>query len=173
MDYRSRIGAFLDSTDKPISPLGKRFDQARGFGIVPERFAQFLHRVIQALIEVDEGVGGPDSPLQLFAGHNVTGALKQCAQELERLNLQFDPEAVAMQFARPEPDFEITEANDFLCGCVHGRLSCQLVLELAERPGPNNRRLFCPKTAAKSIAYALICGTGKEQRQEIDPLRGR
>jgi hypothetical protein len=52
------------------------------------------------LIEINECICGPDFSLELFAAYNIAGTLKQRAEKLERLNLQFDPQAVAAQFAR-------------------------------------------------------------------------
>jgi hypothetical protein len=40
------------------------------FGRITESGAEFLDRSIQAVLEVHEGIGGPEAGAQLFAGHD-------------------------------------------------------------------------------------------------------
>jgi hypothetical protein len=60
----------------------------RGAGIircVPKGFADAVHGGIQAVLEVSEGVGGPEFLLQLFAGDQFSGAKEQGLEDLEGL----------------------------------------------------------------------------------------
>lgn len=42
------------------------------------------------MVEVDEGAGGPDALLNLFAGDELTGTLEKQLQNLNRLTSQTD-----------------------------------------------------------------------------------
>lgn len=80
-------------------------------GIVPQRFPQFLYGVVQAMVEIYKCVRRPDSLLKFFASHYFAGVLQQNLEDLEGLNLQFDPDAMFMQFTRTKVSFKVAEAN--------------------------------------------------------------
>jgi hypothetical protein len=46
-------------------------DEARIIGRIPQRLAQLLDRRVDAVLELDEGVGRPQRLLQFFAGDNL------------------------------------------------------------------------------------------------------
>jgi hypothetical protein len=58
------------------------------------------------MIEVDEGVGGPEPALQLVPGHYLAGTFQQHGKNLERLFLQSDPGPVTFQLSSLEIYFE-------------------------------------------------------------------
>jgi len=64
---------------------------------------------VEAAIEVDEGVLGPELFLELVAGDHAALLLKQGSQYLERLGLQVQADAVLAQLAYVQIDFKWTE----------------------------------------------------------------
>ena len=67
----------------------------RGVSAVsPKRFPQPLDGIVDAVIEIDEGVGRPHSLAKFFAGYNVPWVFQQNLQDLERLFLQPDLRSV-------------------------------------------------------------------------------
>ena len=65
----------LDRSDKAVAAAGKRLDIARGFGGIAEHFAKPRDGVVKAMVEIDEGVGGPNLVAKLLAGHDIAGAV--------------------------------------------------------------------------------------------------
>ena len=59
--------------DEAIPAFGNGFDIKRLVGGVAEGFAQLHDRRIQAMVEIDKRVGGPERPLQVFAGNQFPG----------------------------------------------------------------------------------------------------
>ena len=64
------------------------------------------------MVEVDEGVGGPELLLQLFARNHFAGAFEQQRQNLEGLALQAQLHAALAQFACAEIELEHSKARD-------------------------------------------------------------
>ena len=72
------------------------------------------------MIELDYGVIGPKPLLDVFAGQQLTIALQQHAEDLERLLLQAcDPLALA-QFTRAQVYFESSKAHAVWQRVSHG-----------------------------------------------------
>ena len=88
--------------DEPVSPAGQGFDVARSAGGVSQGFAKARDGVVQAVIEIDEGFGGPDLGAKLLAGHELAGAVQQSCQDLNRLALQAELDAGLSQLGSPE-----------------------------------------------------------------------
>ena len=63
------------------------------------------------MIEIDEGVGGPQPVAKLFPGHRLTGPLEQHRQNLKRLLLKPEPHAVFPQLAGSKIDLEYAETE--------------------------------------------------------------
>lgn len=63
------------------------------------------------MVEIHEGVRRPDAFLELFTGNHLTGLLEQDLQNLEGLNLQFDPCAALSQLTRTCIDIKVAEAD--------------------------------------------------------------
>ena len=63
--------AGIDAGDETIAPTGKGFDVAGFLGGVAQRCAQSLNRVINAVVEVDEGVRRPDFLTQFVPGDDL------------------------------------------------------------------------------------------------------
>src|SRR6266566_1384508 len=59
--------------DKPVSAPRQRFDIARLLGGVAEHLPQAGNRIVEAMVEIDESVGGPNLRSQLFASNQIAG----------------------------------------------------------------------------------------------------
>ena len=53
-----------------------------------QHLAELANGDVEAVIEVDESVGGPDYPPQLVACHHLAGVFQQGIQDQERLILE-------------------------------------------------------------------------------------
>ena len=80
---------------KAESALGNGLNEAGSVGVVAQGVAQLSNRDIQAVVEFDECVFGPQLAAQFFAGDNFAWALKEQNQKSERLLLKFDADALA------------------------------------------------------------------------------
>src|SRR5262249_13788103 len=80
-------GGFLlvDWCDEPVATARNRLDESRIVGGIAKRLAQLVYGGVQAVVVVDEGVGGPPALAQIFAAYQFPGALEQVQQKLERL----------------------------------------------------------------------------------------
>src|ERR1017187_1771583 len=75
----------LDRSNEPVSTASQLFDIARIGGGISQRLAHLIDRGVEAVVEVDKSVGGPELLLQLFARDHFTRPLQQQGQHLERL----------------------------------------------------------------------------------------
>src|SRR5579884_3405628 len=100
----------LDRCNETVASARLGFDETRVRGGVAQRFAQLVDSSIQAVVEIDEGIGGPEAVAEVFAGDDIARALEQDNQYLERLFLELDFAAIAKEFARADIGFEDSEA---------------------------------------------------------------
>jgi hypothetical protein len=63
------------------------------------------------MVEVDKGIGRPNLGPKFVASHDVTWAIQQGRQYLERLALQVEPYPTFSEFARTKVQFEDVEAK--------------------------------------------------------------
>jgi len=70
--------------------------------------------VVEAVLKIDEGIGRPQALLKFVPRNNVTPAFKQYLEDVERLVLKLDPDAVFAQFACAQIQLENVEADRFL-----------------------------------------------------------
>ena len=100
-----RIAAILripwmgNGSDEAIALPGDGLDIERLVGRVAQGLAELHDRSIQAVIEVDEGVGWPEVLAQLLARDHLPGVFKQQEQNARRLFAQLDESAIAAQFS--------------------------------------------------------------------------
>jgi hypothetical protein len=95
--------------NKTVPAASYGFDVSRFFGGVVEGGAQAVNRCVQTVVEINEGIGGPDSFLKFFAGCNLTRIFQQRLQNQERLLLQTYANASSAKLARPMIEFVIPE----------------------------------------------------------------
>jgi len=64
-------------SDESVSAAGEGFDVAGSGGGISQGFADLVDGGVETVVEVDEGVGGPEFLLQLFAGDDLAGMVQQ------------------------------------------------------------------------------------------------
>jgi hypothetical protein len=84
----------------------------RGVRGVVQNFAKPIHRGVEAVVEVNKRIIGPQPALEFLAGDQFAGALQQRDQYLQGLFLQPDLYALLAKLPRPEINFENSEAKD-------------------------------------------------------------
>ena len=77
--------AVLHGRHQPIAASRDGLDVARSVGGIAEDVAKPLHGGIEPVLEIDEGVAGPQALSQLVAGDEVPGTLDQRQQHLQGL----------------------------------------------------------------------------------------
>ena len=76
---------------------------------IAQSLAEFVDRLVDTLVEVDEGVVRPQPGAQFFPGDQFAGSVDQRTQDIERLALQLDAGPVFADFPGNEIDVEHTE----------------------------------------------------------------
>jgi hypothetical protein len=99
----------FDWCDKSVSAARDGLDPARALAAIPKHLPKFVNGPIQAPIEIDERVGGPEPLLKLFPGYNFSRPLEQKQQHLKWLLL--DPEFDALPAQLTTMHFENTETH--------------------------------------------------------------
>src|SRR5438128_1696656 len=91
-DFPATCRAFCREhrTYEAIPPARQGFDKTGIVRAVTERFAQFVDGFVESVLEVDEGVGGPEPVLQLFAGDHLAWPFKEYRQHFKRLAVELD-----------------------------------------------------------------------------------
>jgi hypothetical protein len=76
------------------------------------------------VIEIHEGVSGPQRLAKLLSGDDVAGALNQRGQNLQGLVLESDADTVLVQLSRPKIHFKIAKADSprVWFGCLHRKI---------------------------------------------------
>jgi hypothetical protein len=77
-------------------------DEARRVGGVAQRLSQLIDRRVQAVVEVNEGIGRPDLGAKLFPIYYFARVTEQDSENAKGLFLQFDPQALLMKFPRTQ-----------------------------------------------------------------------
>jgi hypothetical protein len=88
-----------NGSDEAIAFSGYGFDVERLVGRIAQSFPELHNRSIQAVIEIDEGIGRPEMLAQLFARDHLPGVFEQQEQNTRRLFAQLNKGAVAPQFS--------------------------------------------------------------------------
>ena len=95
----STFGArLIDRREETVAVSGNRLDVPRTIGGIPQRRPQLGHSLVQAAVEIHESVSRPKLFAQLFTGHHFSRVFQQEGENLERLFLQLDTNAVLAQF---------------------------------------------------------------------------
>ena len=89
---------FFDRRNEPVSPPRQGFDIGRGLGRIPQRFADARDGVVQAVVEIHEGIGRPELVTEFLSRDQVAGGLQQDRQHLQRLALKAKLYATLPQF---------------------------------------------------------------------------
>jgi hypothetical protein len=102
---RGRIG-HSNLRKEAVAATSNGFHKARTLGGVAEGLTDFADRFVETVVEIHEGVRGPEFLLKLFPSHDLTGVLKHHRQELEGLFLKPYSQSVLAQFARAKIQLE-------------------------------------------------------------------
>jgi hypothetical protein len=101
-----------DRSYEAIPSSRKRLNEDRCVCRFAQGVAQPLDGSIQALIEVDEGVGWPEFAAQFLSGDHLARPFKQGRQDLKRLFLELYLVPPVAKFPSVEIDLERTETNN-------------------------------------------------------------
>ena len=74
-----------------ISAPAYRFDKAGLFSAVVESTAQLGNGRVEAVIEVNEDIGGPELGAEFFSRHHFVGTLQENDERLEGFFFERDP----------------------------------------------------------------------------------
>src|SRR5262245_37349095 len=89
----------------------ERLHEPRVVRIVAQRGTETLHCRVEAVLEVDERAGRPETLAKLLACHNLARTVEHHRENLERLILQSNPDAALAQFTRAGIDLEVSELD--------------------------------------------------------------
>jgi len=87
-------------------------DKTGAIGGVPKDFSQAHHRIVNTMVEVNEGIALPESIPQLLPGDDLPGSLQEHSQNLERLFGKLDAKAAFAKFGTLEIHLEDAKPND-------------------------------------------------------------
>jgi len=71
-----------------VAAAGDGFDEAWVVSRVAESLANLVDGFIEAVIEVDERIGGPEAPLQFLPGDDLAAVLEEHGENLKGLLLE-------------------------------------------------------------------------------------
>ena len=72
-------------TDKAITAAGNGLDEFGVIRRIGESIAQALDRIVQAILKVNEGAGGPQGLLDFFAGDEFARVRQENGKHVKRL----------------------------------------------------------------------------------------
>src|SRR5215472_6216177 len=107
------LGYSLNYADEPIAPPRQGFHEARRLSGVSQGVSQSLHGTVQAVVKIHEGVGRPQSLLDLLARYQLTGTLQQHGQDCEGLIGKAHAHALAAKLTRAQIYLEFAKPHHF------------------------------------------------------------
>ena len=111
---------FLHGDGEPVPELRTRLDEACLRRRIAERAPELAHGGVQAVVEVNKHILGPQSRAEHLAGDQLSRVIEKEREDAERLRLKAKPEPVFAQIAALQIDFEVAEANaPRTAGSVH------------------------------------------------------
>src|SRR6266705_3785162 len=112
MDQWRRGPWLCQRGDEPVTPAREGLYVTGGLGRVAQGLPQLPHGRVEAVVEVDERIRGPELVPQLLSGHHLARTLQEQGQQAKRLILQTDPQSLPAQLPGREVYFEGPEAED-------------------------------------------------------------
>ena len=100
-----------DVSDEAITQLRKCLNIARRLSRVVEDNTDFFDCIVEALIEVDKGVGRPERPVEFLAGDELPWVLEKYLQDTEGLRGKLDSGAVVEQFLSRQGNVKSIKAD--------------------------------------------------------------
>ncbi len=83
-----------ERSDEAIAAASESLDITGRVGGIAQSRPKSLHGGVQTMLEIDVGVGGPESPLQLFACHHLARLQQKHRQHFNRLALQLHTQSM-------------------------------------------------------------------------------
>src|SRR5580693_3111702 len=77
----------LNLGEEAVAATSNGFHKTGTLGGVAEGLADFADRFVETVVEIHEGVRGPELFLKFFTSYDIAGVLKQQGQDLEGLLL--------------------------------------------------------------------------------------
>src|SRR5581483_11590770 len=74
--YFSRGRGWINWSDKTVAPPRHRFDKPRGIGRIAQCIPQAPDSRVQAMVEIDKGVGRPKLASQFLPANHLAGPLQ-------------------------------------------------------------------------------------------------
>jgi hypothetical protein len=109
--WKGRLTGGTGGSDETVTAPSHGFDEDRSFRRVTERLPQPFHRCVEALIEIDVRVGGPERCPKFFTKDYFPGAPQQERKYLGGLARKAHPPALLEEFSRSRVEFENPEPN--------------------------------------------------------------
>ena len=101
----------LDGTDEAVTALGKGLDPTRAIRGIMQSIAQAIDGGIQAMLEIDKSVRGPEQRAKLFASDEVARVVQEHLKDLKGLCGNADALPVAEQFPGREIGLKRAKTN--------------------------------------------------------------
>ena len=98
LDRNLRRPLRFDRKDETVAELGEGLDVAGLGGGIVEDGAKLLDRGVEAVLEVDKGVGGPELLVKLIAANDFASVGEENRKDLKRLGPEFKALAELEEF---------------------------------------------------------------------------
>ena len=106
-----RSGAPIRGRNEAIPVAGQGLDELGSLSRVSQCLAEFLDGVVQAVIELNKCVRGPQAGAQVFPGNYFSGTFDQAAEHFEGFGRKRDSLAVLVEFPRTYVQLKLAKAN--------------------------------------------------------------
>src|SRR5262245_33534265 len=143
-----------------MSAAAHRFDEARVLRRVAKSCPKFCDRRAEAVIEIDERIGRPQRLTHFFAGDEIAVMVEEKHQQLERLLLKLDSDALLAELSRAPVDFVDAKAHDAPFGGRHGAADISASAQVAS----SNRT---GDALPDLIGSPMVARTTTDERQMI------
>src|SRR5207249_6421674 len=124
LHLRSDRGSFIDDGDvrnEAVTAPSHSLHEPRARRRITQRLPNPVDRFVHPVVEIDEGLGGPQPVAKLFPGHRLAAPFEQHREKLKRLLLKSEPHAVLSQLAGSLIDLEYDDTKvDSSCSLCYG-----------------------------------------------------
>src|SRR5437762_1952195 len=113
---------------EPVAATRERLNKPGALSVIAECLSQLTDGTVDRIIEINVGVPRPQPLLNIFPGDDLTRAFNKHAENLKRLLLQLESDAVLSKFSRPCVQLKDTEPMDsfLLLGVHHWKFSTSI-----------------------------------------------
>jgi hypothetical protein len=120
--------------DESVAAAGDGLHEPRTRRGIVQHIADSVDRFVDAVVEIHEGVGGPQTVAKLFPGHGLTRPFEQHRQKLKRLLLQSYRHAMFAQLAGSQINLEDAELQPgWSAGVGHEMTDRSIIASLPPR----------------------------------------